>query len=156
MPARSKKSRRAKELQCQGCNGLATRAKTAPSSDISEYCPSDDGVNESSTDSDMGDIGDEQPERSAAEQLQRLYVGILPDHLQLDGAQNMQKKVPNRPVINTGDSSTTSWRRKTVQRKAAEGCMTLDAFIQRKVCPRVPNKVRDSASHHASCLEATA
>ena len=61
MPAWSKKSRRAKELQCQGCNGFATYAKTAPSSDISEYCPSDDGVNESSTDLDMGDIA--QPYR---------------------------------------------------------------------------------------------
>jgi hypothetical protein len=111
MPARSKKARRAKELRCQGRTGFAKRAKTAPSSDDSEYCPSDDGGggDESSTDSDLGDIGDEQPERYAAEPLQRLYAEFLPDHLQLDGARNIHKKVPNRPAIYTRDSGTTSW-----------------------------------------------
>ena len=148
MLAGSKKSRCAKELQCQGCTGFAKHAKTAPSSDSSVYCPSDNGGDESSTDLDMGDVGDEQPEGSAAEPLQHLYAEFLPDHLQLDYAQNMHKKVPNRPAVYTRDSNTTSWRRKMAQKKVAEGCMTLDAFIQRKVRPREPNEVQDSASHH--------
>src|SRR6266851_7821713 len=109
MPARGKKSRWAKELRCQGCSGFAKCAKTAPSSDGSAYCPSDDGDDESSsTDLDMGDIGDEQPEDSAAEPLQHLYAEFLPNHLQLDCAQNMHKKVQNRPAVYIRDSSTTS------------------------------------------------
>jgi len=96
----------------------------------------------------MGDIGDEQPEDSAAEPLQHLYAEFLPNHLQLDCAQNMHKKVQNRPAVYTRDSSTTSWQRKTAQKKVAEGCMTLDVFIQRKVHPREPNKIQDSASYH--------
>ena len=130
MPARGKKSRWAKELQCQGCSGFAKCAKTAPSSDGSVYCPLDDGDDESSsTDSDIGDIGDKQPEDSAAEPLQCLYTEFLSNHLQLDYAQNMHKKVQNRPAVYTRDSSTTSWQRKTAQKKVAEGCMTLDVFI---------------------------
>src|SRR6266851_1835819 len=148
MLAGNRKSRRAKELRCQGHAGFAKRAKTAPSLDGSVYCPSDNGGDESSTDSDMGDIEDKQLEGSAAEPLQRLYVEFLPDHLQLDYAWNMHKKVLNRPAVYTRDSNTTSWRRKMMQKKVAEGYMTLDAFIQRKVCPREPNEVRDSASYY--------
>ena len=41
----------------------------------------------------------------------------------------------NRQSVYTGDSRTTAWRKNTAQKKAAEGCKTLDAFISRKVCP---------------------
>lgn len=114
MPARNKTSRCAKELWCQECTGFANHAETALSSDGSVYCPSDNGGDESSTDSDIEDIEDKQPEGSAAEPLQHLYIEFLPNHLQLDYAQNIHKKVPNRSAVYLRDSNAISWWRKTV------------------------------------------
>jgi hypothetical protein len=68
--------------------------------------------------------------------LQRLYSVFLPCHLWLKEdalSQDKWQKIKNRPPIYTGDSQTTKWRKDVTQRKAAQGCGTLDRFIKRKV-----------------------
>lgn len=143
MPPGSKKSRLAKELRDQGRTSFAKRAKAAPTSDGSVYCLSGSDADESPI--DMDDIDDHQAVISAADGLQRLYAEFLPEDLRLNRV-NPQNK-PKRPVVYTKDSRTTAWRRRKAQKKAAEGCRTLDAFIQRKVGCGDPNEVESIASH---------
>lgn len=155
MPTRNKRSRLAKELQHQGHTGFAKRARVAPSPEGSVYCPSDGDTDGGVSARDTEDTSDDQEMALAAEGLQRVYVGLLPEDLQLNRVKHRKK--PRRPAVYTGDSSTTAWRRKKAQEKAAKGCRTLDAFIQRKVCSSRPNEVnsltltifrRDSAARH--------
>jgi hypothetical protein len=96
------------------------------------YCPSDGDADAGQSAGDTDDTGDNQAVASAAEGLQRLYAEILPEDLQLNQVNPQKKR--RRQAVYTRDSSTTAWRRKKAQKKAAEGCGTLDAFIQRKVC----------------------
>jgi hypothetical protein len=68
--------------------------------------------------------------------LQHLYSVFLPHYLQLKEdapSWDKQQKIKNRPLIYTGDSWTTKWRKDVMQRKAAQGCGTLDGFIKREV-----------------------
>jgi hypothetical protein len=145
MPARSKRSRLAKEMRHQGRTGFAKRAKVAPSPEGSVYCPSDSDADADQSAGDTEETGDNQSIVSAAEGLQRLYAEILPEDLQQNRAKPQTKR--RRPAVYTGESSTTAWRRKKTQEKAAKGCMTLDAFIQRKVCSGGPYEVKYIASH---------
>ena len=142
LPA-NKRSRIARELRHQGRTGFAKRANAAPTPEGPVYCPSDSDADEQAV--DMDDIGDDQAIASDAEGLQRLYADFLPEDLQLNRVHPQNKH--KRPVVYTGDSSTTAWQRKMAQRKAAEGCGTLDAFIQRKVGSGKPNEVKSAASH---------
>jgi hypothetical protein len=144
MLAGSKRSRLAKELRHQGCTSFTKCAKAAPTPKGSVYCPSGSDADESPV--DMDDIGDDQGIISAVDGLQRLYVEFLPENLWLNRV-NPQNKL-KRPVVYTRNSRTTAWRRRTAQEKAAEGCRTLDAFIQRKVGSGEPDEVESIASHH--------
>ena len=70
----------------------------------------------------------------SVEALQRLYSVFLPPHLRLE-AKTRDKcgKISRRPLINTGESRTTAWRRNAAQMNAAKGCASLDGFVVRKV-----------------------
>jgi hypothetical protein len=143
MPPANKRSRIARELRHQGHTGFAKHANAAPTPEGSVYCPSDSDADEQAI--DMDDIGDDQAIASDAEGLQRLYADFLPEDLQLNRVHPQNKH--KRPVVYTGDSSTTAWQRKMAQRKVAKGCGMLDAFIQWKVGSGKPNEVKSAASH---------
>jgi hypothetical protein len=95
---------------------------------------------------DMDDIGNDQGIILATDGLQSLYVEFLPEDFRLNQV-NPQNKL-KRPVVYTRNSRTTARQRRTAQEKVAEGCRTLDAFIQQKVGSRKPDKVKSIASHH--------
>jgi hypothetical protein len=97
---------------------------------------SDDDADESATDVDSGDDGERDNEvGTSVVALQRLYAVFLPPHLQLNkDALKKPQKMKNRQLVYTKDSRTTAWRRDLARKKAAQGCATLDGFVQRKVC----------------------
>ena len=132
MPAQSKKSQVAKQKRIPG-RATFTRPENTPTEETSDYHPSDNNSDTSTTNTDSRNnrYGDNR----GVEGVQRLYSAFLPPHLQLkDSTRGKRRKLSNRPVVYTKDSLTTIWRRKTELRKAAEGCATLDLFIIRKVC----------------------
>ena len=92
---------------------------------------------ESSDDSDIqGKEADlEDDVQSSVEALQCLYLVFLPPHLRLEekGQEQHQKRVDRRSTY-SGDSRTTHWQKDNALKRAAEGCMMLDAFIVKKVC----------------------
>ena len=152
MPSLNKRSKLAKELRHQGRTGFAKCARVAPSPEGSVYCPSDGDTDAGDSARDTEDTGENEAMTLAVEGLQHLYAEILPKDLQHNRVNHQIQ--PRRPAVYTRDSSTTAWRRKKAQEKAAKGCRTLDAFIQRKVCSGGPNKVKYVDSHHL--LEETA
>jgi len=151
MPAGNKKSRAAKQKQEEGRTTFAKRAARPPSPNKSDYCPttSDDDLDAdgSATDVDSGDDRqrNNEPETSVVA-LQRLYAVFLPPHLRSDrDTLEKRRKIKNRPAVYAGGSRTTAWRRNVAQKKAAQGCGTLDGFIQRKVGNR--NDPENKAPH---------
>jgi hypothetical protein len=135
MPLKSRRSRVAKQKRRQGQTGFETRA-SAPSPDNSVYCLSDSNTGDASTIATDSSNGRERNNQVAAsvEGLQRLYSVFLPPHLQLnEDSRGKRQKTSKRSAVYTGGSRTTAWRRNVAQRKAAEGCRTLDSFVQRKV-----------------------
>lgn len=134
MPIKSRKSRAAKQRRYRGQSGFVKQAN-APSPDSSVYCLSDDNTDASATATDTSS-GRERNNQAAVsrDSLQRLYSVFLPPHLQLNEDSRVKRqKTSKRSAVYTKDSRTTAWRRNVAGRKAAEGCTTLDAFIQRKV-----------------------
>ena len=139
MPAGNKKSRAAKQKQEEGCTAFAKRATRPLSPNKSDYCPTtsddDSDADDSATDVDSGDDGQRNngPETSVVA-LRRLYAVFLPPHLRSNrDTLEKRRKINNRPAVYAGGSRTTTWRWNVAQRKAAEGCGTLDGYIQRKV-----------------------
>ena len=122
------------------------------SPNTSDYCPSisDDHADESPSDVDSSDgRGGDNQARMSVVALQRLYSVFLPPHLRLNqdhDTRGKRRKIKNRPPIYTGDSRTTAWRKDVAQRKAAQGCGTLDGFIKRMVSK--PKDPQSEASHH--------
>lgn len=152
MPSGSRKSRVAKRKRQEGRDqGHAAFATRPPSSNSSDFCVSDDSTDESATDKDSSkdssdDKGGDNETGMSVVALQRLYAASLPPHLQLDeDTLKKRRKMRDRPPVYTGDSRTTAWRRSVAQKKAAQGCMTLDGFIQRKVSE--PKILRSEAKH---------
>jgi hypothetical protein len=132
MPLGSKRSRLAKEKRR---HGRAVFAKRAASPDSDYYAPESSPDAVSTTEAESSDES-EADDRAATpvEGLQRLYSVFLPPHLRLkEPTRQKRQKTTNRQSVYTKDSRTTAWRKNTAQRKAAEGCTTLDAFISRKV-----------------------
>lgn len=152
MPVKSRRSRAAKKQERgQGQSGFAKRAN-APSPDNSVYCISDGNTDASesttATDSSSGSGKDNQ-KAASIEGLQRLYSVFLPLHLRLnEDSREKRQKTLKRSVVYTKDSRTTAWRRNAEQRKAADGCSTLDAFVRRKVRSRSSSKQRIFSRHH--------
>jgi hypothetical protein len=127
MPSLNKRSKLAKELQQQGCTGFAKCTRVALSPEGSVYCPSDGDIDAGDSARDTEDTGENEAMTLAAEGLQHLYMEILPEDLQHNRVNHQIQ--PRRPAVYTRDSSTTAWKRKKAQEKAAKGCRTLDAFI---------------------------
>jgi len=156
MPIGTRKSRDAKRKREEGSDqgrvAFVKRVAVPPGPNSSDYCPStSDNSDESASDVDSGDDRGRASEAGTSEPmvaLQRLYSVFLPPHLRLnDENRDSEKgrKTKNRRAVFTGESRTTLWRRNVAQRKRAEGCGTLDGFIQRKVGnPEDPKRV---ASH---------
>jgi hypothetical protein len=137
MPAGSKKSRDAKAKQGEGCTTFTNHAVRPLSVNASNYNPLDNLGDESLSDVDSSNSnkGENQAQTSVIA-LQHLYSVFLPHHLQLKEdapSRDKQQKIKNRPPIYTGDSWTTKWRKDIAQRKAVQGCRTLDRFIKREV-----------------------
>ncbi len=149
MPVGKRQSRDAKQKWKEGRTGFAKRAAMpGPNASDSDYCPSTtDEPDESAADLDSSDDRGRASEvGTAVVELQRLYSVFLPSHLR-PNEENREKrrKTKDRRAVYTRDSRMTLWRRGVAQKKAAQGCATLDGFIQRKVCkPRDP---RSDASH---------
>jgi len=106
---------------------------------LAAYWPStsDDDTEESALDVDSSDNRKRSNiARASVVALQHLYSDFLPPHLQLNQYtyQAKQQKINNRPAVYTKDSWTMQWRKDSALKKAAQGCATLDGFIQRKVC----------------------
>lgn len=149
MPARNRKSRDAKKKREEGRTSFTKHAVRPLSPNASDYIPSDDPADESPSDADSSaGRGEDDQLRTSVVALQRLYSVFLPPHLRInqDTGDNLKRrKIKNRPPIYTGDSRTTAWRKEVAQRKAEQGCGTLDGFIKRKVSkPTVP---QSKASH---------
>lgn len=141
MAVGSRRSRNAKMKRREGHVGFAKRAST-PSPDRSVYSLSDTNTDASTIDTDSScDRGRGDQAAASIEGLQRLYSVFLPPHLQLSGTRREKRqKVSKRSAVYTRDSRTTAWRKNVAKRKAAEGCATLDAFVQRrKVCSDGPD-----------------
>jgi hypothetical protein len=132
MPAQSKKSQVAKQKCAPGCTTF-TCPENTPIQETSDYHPSDNNSDTSTTNTDSRNNRD--GDNRGVEGVQCLYSAFLPPHLQLkDSTRGKRRKLSNRPVLYTKDSLTTIWQRKTEWRKAVEGCAMLDLFIIRKVC----------------------
>jgi hypothetical protein len=85
----------------------------------------------------------EEEVEASVEALQSFYSAILPPHLSRETKTRVKRrKIANRPLVYTGDSRTTLWRKETARRNAAKGCATLDTFVVRKVCSLQPRKVQ--------------
>jgi hypothetical protein len=146
MPAGNRKSVVAKQKRQDGCNqGHAAFAKHAarpPSPNGSHYCIVD---SKSAMDVDSGNEKEKEARTSVVE-LQRLYGVFLPCQLQLDDdTREKCRKTKNRLPVYTKESRTMAWRRDVAQKKAAQGCATLDGFIERKV--HNPEDPRSEAAH---------
>ena len=111
----------------------AIRPQSPNSSDYHEL---DDDIDESTTDMESSDERGAQNETEMSViALQHLNAVFLPPHLLPDeDTRGKHRRIKNRPLVYTRDSRTTAWRRDVAQKKAAQGCTTLDGFIQRKVC----------------------
>jgi hypothetical protein len=144
MPVGNKRSRAAKKRRDEGNRqGRAIFAKcgaTPPSPNTSDYLPStsDDDQQESESD-ESSDDGERSEAGESVVAIQRLYSDFLPSHLRLqrlnpDDRDTKRRKISKRPAVYTGTLRTTLWRRSVALREAAQGCATLDAFVQRKVC----------------------
>jgi hypothetical protein len=132
MPVRNKKAQVAIQKHAPGCTKFTHHAKTLRK-ETSDYSPSDNNSDGLTTDTDRKN-GRERDDH-VVEGLQCLYSIFLPPHLQLkESTREKQQKISNRLAVYTRNSQTTTWQKDTVQRKAAEGCATLDTFIIRKVC----------------------
>ena len=134
MPAGSRKSRDAKKKRHQGRSGFAKRAN-APSPNSSVYHLSDSDTDAQTIDtSSSNNTGIDEPEAAPLEGLQRLYTIFLPPHLRLnEDRHEKHQRVSRRSAVYTRDSRTTAWRKAVAQKKATEGCTTLNAFVLRKV-----------------------
>ena len=134
MPVVSRRSRVAKSKRRKGHTGFTKRA-SAPSPDTSVYCLSDGNTDTSTVGTDSSNRGGRDNQAAApVEGLQRLYSVFLPPRLQLkEDGREKRYKISKRSAVYTGRSRTTAWRRGVAQRKAADGCTTLDVFVQRKV-----------------------
>lgn len=173
-------------ISSDGSNGSVMDVESSNDSDLqvenlhmaspegSEHIVSDSGSNclvidvessdvESSDDSDtQGKEADlEDDVQSSVEALQRLYSVFLPPHLCLEekGQEQRQKRVDRRSTY-SGDSRTTCWRKDNALKRAAEGCMSLDMFIVKKVCHSsvkqwqgkhglIPHRSANIALHHS-------
>jgi hypothetical protein len=159
MPLGSKRSRNTKE-RCQNVpvtfgkqaqrmrSGLATSVHpNAPATSAEDLprMPSPEGsdyhVSHNSSDAlvisvdNSGESEEESDIEMSVELLQHLYSVFLPPHLRLkEKAQEEFRRTKNRKAVYTRESRTTVWQWKTVQKRAAEGCTTLDTFVKRKVC----------------------
>ena len=151
MPAGNRKlvvaKQKRQEGRDQGHAAFAVHAARPPSPNGSHYCIVDDGTSESATDVDSSDEKEKEKEaKTSVVALQRLYGVFLPRQLQLDDdTREKRRKTKNRPPVYTKESRTTGWRRSVAQKKAAQGCATLDGFIERKV--RKPEDPRSEAPH---------
>lgn len=149
MPVGSWRSRAAKQRRCHRCAGFIKGVRT-PSPDGSMYHVSDSNTDTSTEDTDSSNgRGRDDQGAASIEGLQRLYSVFLPPHLQLNEySREKRQKMSRRPAVYTRDSWTTTWRRDVAQKKAAKGCGTLDAFVQRKVGSiRLRSKERTSLSY---------
>jgi hypothetical protein len=132
MPVRNKKSQVARQKHAPG-HAIFTCRADKQRQETTDYCPSDDDSDGSTTDTDRRN--DRERDNPGVEGLQSLYSVFLPPHLQLkDSTCEKRQKISNRPAVYTRNSQTTAWRKDMAQRKAAEGCAMLDTFITRKVC----------------------
>jgi len=76
------------------------------------------------------DKGRDDQAVASMEGLQCLYSVFLPPHLQLnENSQKKRQKMSKRSAVYTQESQTTAWRRNMAQKKAAEGCIMLDALV---------------------------
>lgn len=138
--SRSKRSKAAKRTRQNARATFAAPASHTASPGGSEYVISDNGSDGSGMDlksSDESDIQGGNSVKASMEALQRLYSTILPPHLRVRLEENehtKRRKMDNRKAVYTGDSRTTVWRKNAALKRAADGCMTLDAFLVRTVC----------------------
>jgi hypothetical protein len=138
MPCACKWSRNAQQKCERASTAFGKHMRSEPSQ---EHSGSEYHASNSDSDASIRVVGcsnereiDDEVEASA-EALQHLYAVFLPPHLCLKAKMGEKRcKVTNRPPRYIGNSWTTIWQKKTAQENAAKGCMTLDAFIVRKVC----------------------
>ena len=137
MPLGSKRSRAAKHTRQSAHAAFATPAPHVASPEGSEYIGSESSSSGSVIDVGSGDeqaIQGVNPVQSSVEAIQRLYSVFLAPHLRLEeNGREKRLKISKRKHVYSGVSRTTFWRKNTALRHAAEGCMTLDAFVVRKV-----------------------
>ena len=102
----------------------------------SDYYELDDDIDESTTDMESSnERGAQNKTEMLVIALQCLYAVFLPPHFLPDeDTHGKCQRIKNRPLVYTRDSQTTAWQRDVAQKKAAQGCTTLNGFIQRKVC----------------------
>lgn len=146
MPLGSKRSRNAKQKRDYGCAAFAKCATSPPSTDESDYSAPESNPDASTTEAEYSndsEAGDQAV--TPVEEIQRLYSVFLPPYLRAKERtrQNLKhRKIANRRSVYTRDSRTTAWQKNAAQKKAAQGCATLDAFIMRRVSCYEATKTR--------------
>ena len=147
MPLTSKRSNAAKRIRQNTPNGFAKPTPRTASPEGLEYLVSDNDPDDSGKDAESSD----ESEIQGVEALQRLYSMFLPSHLRLkEKKQEKHQNTKNRKPMYSGDSRTTIWRKGTSLKRAAEGCMMLDAFVVKRVCPLSVKQLRSKPGTHFS------
>jgi hypothetical protein len=147
MPLTSKRSKAAKHICLNTPNGFAKPTPHIASPEGSEYLVSDNNSDNLGKDVESSD----ESEIQGVEALQCLYSMFLPPHLCLkEKKQEKHQNTKNRKPVYSGDSWTTIWQKGTALKCAAEGCMMLDAFVVKRVCPLSVKQLRSKLGTHFS------
>jgi hypothetical protein len=131
MPHTSKNSRAAKQICQNAPTGFAKPTPHTVSPEGLEYVASDNGSDY------LGIVeSSDESETQGVEALQCLYSVFLSPHLCLkEKGPEKQQHTRKRRLVYTGDSRTSNWQRESTLKCATEGCMTLDAFVVKRVGP---------------------
>ncbi|KAI0245926.1 hypothetical protein BJV78DRAFT_1286974 [Lactifluus subvellereus] len=156
MPLKGKKSTTARQ-KCHDRHAAFTKQSMRQlCSEGSEY--SDDATDTPTTDMDSTDERQEEVDRAdTVDTLRHLYSIFLPPQERLrENTREKRQKMTGRMPVYTGNSRTTAWQKDAAQKKAAEGCMKIDAFLsQKKHQHNTPSPEYISISSDSDEIEST-
>jgi hypothetical protein len=147
MPLTSKRLNTAKHICQNAPNEFAKPTPHTASLEGSEYLVSDNNSDDLGKDAESSD----ELEIQGVEALQCLYSMFLPPYLCLkEKKQEKHQNTKNRKPMYSGDSQTTIWKKGTSLKHAAEGCMILNAFVVKRVCPLSVKQLQSELRTHFS------
>jgi hypothetical protein len=138
MPRKGKRSQTAKKKREGARAAFVKHAARITDPESPDYHVLDDDSDEAVIYVDSSsDTTSEEDVETSVEAVQRLYSMFDPPQSHPkrleEGTRSKRRKTTSRQPVYTGSSRTTLWRKNAAHKVAAKGCVTLDAFVVKKV-----------------------